>query len=66
MQAPDRIGANMEVITISIDDAAAVLGIGRTKLYELIAAGNLEAVKLGRRTLVKTASIRALVNSLSS
>jgi len=56
----------MEVITISIDDAAAVLGIGRTKLYELIAAGNLEAVKLGRRTLVKTASIRALVNSLSS
>ena len=36
-------------------------GIGRTTVYGLIAAGKLEAVKLGSRTLVTAASIEALL-----
>ena len=39
-------------------------GIGRTTVYGLIAAGKLEAVKLGSRTLVTAASIEALLASL--
>ena len=39
-------------------------GIGRTTVYELIAAGKLEAVKLGSRTLITAASIEALLASL--
>ena len=51
----------MEAIAISISDAAKALGVGRTSVYMLIKEGRLEVFKLGRRTLVKTASIRRLV-----
>ena len=39
-------------------------GIGRTTVYSLIAAGKLEAVKLGSRTLITAVSIDALLASL--
>jgi excisionase family DNA binding protein len=51
----------MEPIATSINGAAKALSLGRTSIYALIKEGRLEAVKLGRRTLVKTASIRALI-----
>lgn len=47
---------------ISIDEAMNVIGIGRTKLYELIGEGRIEIVKLGRRTLVRTESLRRLAS----
>jgi excisionase family DNA binding protein len=50
----------MEPVCLSVKETARVLGIGRTKIYELINAGQLETVKIGRRTLVRTASIRAI------
>ena len=55
----------MEPINLSIVDAARTLGIGRSKLYELINAGDLETVKLGTRTLVRVASIKAFSDSLA-
>lgn len=51
----------MEPIVTSVADAAKALGIGRTSIYALISDGRLEIVKLGRRTLVKVASIRRLL-----
>lgn len=56
----------MEPVTVTIQAARAALGIGNTKLYELIAEGRLRTVKLGRRTLVRTDSIRQLVDSLEA
>jgi excisionase family DNA binding protein len=50
----------MEPICTSINETARALGVGRTKIYELINAGQLETVKIGRRTLVRIASIRAI------
>ena len=50
----------MEVLAISINDAAKALGLGRTSIYAMIAEGRLEAFKLGRRRLVTVASIRRL------
>jgi excisionase family DNA binding protein len=52
----------MEPIATSVNGAAKALSLGRTTIYELINSGKLETVKLGRRTLIKTASIRALIN----
>jgi len=53
---------DMEPIATSINGAAKALSLGRTSIYALIKEGRLETVKLGRRTLVKTASIRALID----
>lgn len=52
----------MEPLAISVSEAVRVLGLGRTSIYALIGAGRLETFKLGRRTLVKTSSIRRLVD----
>lgn len=54
----------MEPLNVTIPDAARILGCGRSKLYELIADKRLEAVKLGTRTLIRVASIKALSDSL--
>ena len=53
----------MEAIATSINDTAKALGLGRTSIYALIREGRLETVKLGRRTLVKVASVRHLLES---
>ena len=53
----------MEPIAVSIKDTARALGLGRTSIYVLIAQGKLEAIKIGRRTLVRVESIRQLVAS---
>ncbi len=53
----------MEPLTVTIDGAKKATGLGTTKIYELIAEKRLETVKIGRRTLVKTASIRALIEA---
>lgn len=55
----------MERITYSIAETGAVLGIGRTLIYEMLDDGRLEAIKVGRRTLVKADSIKRLVDGAS-
>lgn len=52
----------MEPILVTLDDACNVLGIKKTKLYSLLGS-DLRAVKIGRRTLVTTSSIRDFVAS---
>lgn len=48
-------------LTVRIADATQMLGIGRSKLYELIGAGEVETIKLGTATLIVVESIHALV-----
>ncbi len=50
-----------EPICVKIRDAARMIGVSRTKLYELIATNQIEVVKLGKSTRVTTASLHALV-----
>ena len=55
-----KIGAalypqSLEKLAYRIDDAAQVSGIGRTSLYQLIATGQLKAIKAaGRRLILRT------------
>lgn len=55
----------MERVAVSVDDAKRAIGIGKTKLYELINDGSLKTFTVGRRRLVTTASINALVGQAS-
>lgn len=48
-------------LAYSIADACKVSSIGKTRLYSLIAEGRLEARKIGKRTLIPAASLRALI-----
>lgn len=50
-----------EPLAYSIADACRASSIGRTRLYQLINEGRLKACKVGRRTLIPAASLRALI-----
>lgn len=53
----------MEKLALTIAEACSVVGIGRTTVYKLISQHELEALTIGRRRLVTTESVRALVAS---
>lgn len=52
------------VLLDSIEDTKRKLKLGRTKIYQLIAAGHLQVVKVGRTTRVVAASTQRLVSDL--
>lgn len=51
---------------LNIAEACAAAGIGRTKIYEAIAKGELRARKCGKRTLVLRDDLRHFLGSLPS
>ncbi|MGE4339999.1 MAG: helix-turn-helix domain-containing protein [Pigmentiphaga sp.] len=53
--------AEITPLTVRIPTAVRMTGIGRSKLYELIAAGEIEIVKIGSVTLIPVASLQALI-----
>jgi excisionase family DNA binding protein len=62
--SPDSApGETIEPLALSIKDAARLLGLGRSTIYRLIGDGQLQIVKIGNRTLIKTSSIRSLVET---
>ena len=48
-------------LCVRVSVAARMMGIGRTKLYELIGKGEVDVVKVGNATLVTTASLNAMI-----
>lgn len=50
-----------EPLAYSVADACRVSTLCKSQIYNLIRAGRLEARKLGRRTLIPAASLRALI-----
>ncbi len=52
----------MENVTTSIADAGKALSLGRTTINQLIKSQQLDTVKIGRRRLIKTESIRRLID----
>ena len=53
----------MEPIALSVKDAAKSLSLSKSRLYELISEGQIEARKIGGRTVIPYASLQALVAS---
>lgn len=51
----------MERIYISIREACSALRVSRSTIYRLMDGGHLQAVKIGRRRLIRREAIAALV-----
>lgn len=48
--------------TVSVARAAAILSINRRTIYDAIARGDIPSVRIGRRVVVPTARLVALIN----
>ncbi|MFK4792185.1 helix-turn-helix domain-containing protein [Sphingobium sp. ZW T5_29] len=50
-------------LTVRVATAVRITGLSRSRIYELIQAGDIEIVKVGRATLVRYESLRRLTAS---
>ncbi|MDQ2891476.1 MAG: helix-turn-helix domain-containing protein [Pseudomonadota bacterium] len=50
----------IEPLTVRISTAVRITGLSRSRIYELIQSGDLEAVKVGRATLIQYGSLKVL------
>jgi excisionase family DNA binding protein len=50
-----------ELMTVA--EAAKALGIGRTKAYELVAAGEIPTLRIGRAVRVPRGALRAWIDA---
>ncbi|MCA9852232.1 MAG: helix-turn-helix domain-containing protein [Dehalococcoidia bacterium] len=53
----------MERLVVSVREAAEMLGVGRATMYELVNAGEVDSITLGRRRLIPVHSLRRLVGA---
>ena len=61
---PASIGACVPRL-LSIKQAAYQLGLGRTSIYELLAAGKLKSLKIGRRRCIPREAIDEFIAGLA-
>ena len=54
----------MEKLLLRPEEVAQVTGLGRTKIYQLLALGEIESVTCGRRRLIPTDAVSAFVARL--
>jgi len=54
-----------EKLMYSVNETIALLGLGRTTIYDLIGDGTLKTVKVGKRRLVTAKQLNEFVESLS-
>ena len=50
-----------EKLTLTVDETAKCLGIGRNSAYEAIAKGEIPVIKIGKRLLVPKAALEKLL-----
>ena len=52
----------MELMTYSVEEVAAMLGIARGKAYEHVRSGEIPSIRMGRRLLIPRARFHAWLN----
>lgn len=58
--------SKIEPLTVRITTAARITVLSRSRIYELIQSGDLEATKVGRATLVQYRSLKLLTGNETS
>ncbi|HEX3611741.1 MAG TPA: excisionase family DNA-binding protein [Sporichthyaceae bacterium] len=56
----------MTTVLLTVDDAAHALAIGRTKIYELLDAGTLRSIKIGRARRIPIDAVHEFVRSIET
>lgn len=51
-------------LMVSVSDAPKVFGVSRSHIYRIAEQGQIDLVKMGRRTMVVTESMLAYINAL--
>lgn len=51
----------MEKLLLRPEEAATALGLGRTKIYSLLALGEIESLTVSRRRLIPRDAVEAFV-----
>lgn len=64
LRAPVSKHPSASRLLLKSDEAADVLGIGRSTLYELLAAGEIESVQIGRSRRIPFAALQEYVDRL--
>ena len=60
-------GEGMEnKLTLSVEETAKLLGIGRNLCYDRVKTGEIPVIKIGRRLLIPRAALDRLLNSTSN
>lgn len=49
--------SDKEKLTVTVDEAARRLGLGRNATYEAVRKGEVPAIRIGKRWLVPTAAL---------
>jgi len=57
----NNISTESAKIAYSINEACRASSLGRTTLYAAVKSGRLKAVRIGGRTVIPAASLRALI-----
>jgi excisionase family DNA binding protein len=60
---PQRtLEVSMDAILIRAEEAGKLLGLGRSKIYEMLASGELPVVRVGRSVRVPVEALREWVS----
>jgi excisionase family DNA binding protein len=52
-------------LLVTVEEAARLLRIGRTTMFELIGNGEIKSIRLGRRRLIARKSLESFIDELS-
>lgn len=59
-------GTTGEPLLLKVEQAALLLNYGRSTVYELIASGQLPAIKLGRTTRIPRTAVEEFVRRMAA
>lgn len=65
-RAASGSSSGTEKLAVSVEEAAALLGISRAFAYELVARNELPALRLGRRIVIPRQAVEAMVDRASA
>lgn len=60
---PGERAPEVEPISVRVGDAARITGLCRSKIFRLIASGEIEAVKIGKARVVFVDSLNAFLRA---